>query len=375
MDIDWTKIIIYFLDKIPLWILFFLAGGVSVFILVFKNPEKVQKWSTLIFKVFSVFSKKAKKKFVSNDIEGRVNNFSKNLGKKIPNSHPPKIKIQWVGDKETPEQFFKDNKLIIRMRQNRDQNENLVNASIIFISQTVLVKTKKYISKSQEESIDLFVAEKLFDEEKPAIKDSFFNNFLSPKIEDSEKIADLIEKYHVIDKAGLFFPVFIEEMEFLGEKIFYRREDQDIIIEVSSLIDFLRNYSQRETGEREIPKNFEGKYCRCGIVIIGEYFKRKAREIHPYINYVRKLSRKKIDNIYLVGPADEDNIEFIKQIGDKITSDFDYIYNFDRKYECIIRKGDDDCEVENFLMLYRNPDAKRYFDEEYQKRYLNPSTS
>jgi len=134
-------------------------------------------------------------------------------------------------------EFFKANRLIIRMRQHIDQDKNFVNATMTFISRAFLTKAKKYLSPTQRESLDLFVGRKLFEKEKPHIVDKFFEDYFSPRALTSDKIMELLEKYEIIDKVGLFFPVLVQELTFLGEKVFYRPKNGSIICETRDFIE------------------------------------------------------------------------------------------------------------------------------------------
>lgn len=250
------------------WILFFI-----ILYIAFRNPEKIQKWSVLFWTIVRFFWHEAEKYIITNDIEGRINDFSKYIGKDFVNYEPIGIRIQWIKQGEDRDSLFKDNKLIIRMREHQDQDKNFVNASMVFISKYVLRKVKKYISKSQKESIDLYIAEKLYKREKPRVLDVFFEEVFSLKIDANKKIATLIEKYHIIDKVGLFFPALITELTFLGEKVYFKLRRDPIIKEVAQLIDYLENYANRELGDEKTPLVFEGIYCRCGIMIIAKRFK------------------------------------------------------------------------------------------------------
>jgi len=335
--------------------------------------EKIQKWSVLFWKFIRFFWKKAEKKIVSNDIEGRVNEFTKSLKKEMTDFEPIGVQVQWVEDGESPSEFFSDGRLIIRMREHRDQNKNFVHASMVFISKAVLTKAKKYISKIQKESIDLFIGKKLFEKEKPQVINRFFEDLFSPKME-SGRVAELVEKYNIIDKAGLFFPLLVQELTFLGEKVFWRRRNDRIISEFANFTAFLEDYANREIGEEELSKNFEGTYCRCGIMIIARAYKRELGDIGPYTEYIGRLIKRRIDNIYIIGPAHETNVEFINQIVRKVEQKgILERYAEPRRYKAEIVFRGKRRAIDSYLVLLRNPNAVKYFDEEYEKEFIQPS--
>jgi len=334
--------------------------------------EEIQKWSVIFWKFIRFFWKEADKRIVSNDIEGRVNHFTKSLKKEIPNFEAIGVQIQWVEEGESPSEFFNDGKLIIRMREHQNQNKNFVYASMVFVSKALLPKAKRYISKTQKESLDLFIGKKLFEKEKPQIVDQFFEDFFSPRM-DVEKVAELVEKYTMIDKAALFFPVLVQELTFLGEKVFWKRRSDIIITEVNRLIDFLQDYANRELGEEELPKNFEGAYCRCGITLISKYIKRELWEIDRYIHYIEGLVNQKIESVYIIGPALKDNVRFITEIVQSIEQKgLLEKYTEPRTYKAEIKSGGKRKVIDSYMLLLRNPNAVRYFDEEYQKKFIKP---
>lgn len=352
------------------WILLILFAY-----MVFCHPEKVQKWSVLFWKIVRYFWREAEKYIIANDIEGRVNDFSKNMSKELVNFEPIGVQIQWVKDGEDRDHFFRDNKLIIRMREHKNQDKNFVYASMVFISKYVLRKVKKYISKSQKESIDLYIAKRLYNREKARVLDEFFEDFFALKIDANKKIATLIEQYHVIDKVGLFFPALITELTFLGEKVYFKLKRDPIIKEVTQLIKYLENYANRELGDEKTPLVFEGIYCRCGIMIIAKRFKViQIGDIEPYVKYIKKLLERKIEDIYLIGPDYEKNLKFIDEISYKLQEEMGLQKYHHKKYKSRIIIHGERKEVDTCLVLLRSREILRYYDEEYQNKYIEAST-
>ena len=138
----------------------------------------------------------------------------------------------------------------------------------------------------------------------------------------------------MIDKVGLFLPALITELTFLGEKVYFNLKRDSIITEVTALIDYLENYANRELGDEKTPLVFEGTYCRCGIMIIAKRYKViEIGDIKPYVDHVKKLLERKIEDIYLIGPAYEENIEFIDEISDKLQEDIGMQRYHEKKYE------------------------------------------
>ncbi len=155
------------------------------------------------------------------------------------------------------------------------------------LSFAFLKKAKSYIAKYQRESLDLFACYDFLKHEKSEILDQFVQDFMKEKMDDN-KIANLFEIYHNIDKAGIFYPILIQELTFLGEKVFAQKRDSNKIYEeVKQLIFYLNNYANRKLRE-DIINDFSGSYCKFSIRIIGKQFKVNTLGEQTYIKNIEK---------------------------------------------------------------------------------------
>ena len=109
----------------------------------------------------------------------------------------------------------------------------------------------------------------------------------------------------------MFFQVFLQELEYLGDKVFGRRRDDLVIKEVDSFVEFLRPIAARRVGE-ESDLEFKGEYCRFALVIIGKPEK-LLTSIEPYVGYIRKvLLPANVETIYILArPENEAKIKSI----------------------------------------------------------------
>ena len=323
-------------------------------------PEKAEKASAHIYKLLRFFWHGAEKRYIKHDIQSHVNDYVNNfLTKNIKNFKPVNLKLQWVDEVQDEEHFIKSGSLVVRMRVSDNQSRNMVNASMIFIAQNLLPKTKHYISGKQKRSIDLFVANKLFETQKESIVKQFVEDYLVGETSD-KKIGDFYEKYYLIDKAGIFFPVFLEEMNFLGEKVFPNRRDNVIFQEVGGLIEFLHKHATRIVGTDSSAPIFSGEYCRFGIVIVGRNAIIAARGQTPYVNHIKALAGKNAETIYLIAP--HKNSRFLSELcSDMFLEGIGYeVYN-ELDYKAVIYKDQDlHEEVSNHLVVLRKKKINHY---------------
>lgn len=340
------------------WILF----GI-LFILVVFFIDKIERFVALIYKILSKIFKTIPwihKKYIKHDFQSSINNFSNGFIKnEIKGFKPINIKVDWVDENQIPESFLKEGKLIVRMKKNSNDNKNFVNAVMVFISESVLPKAKKYISKKQRESIDLYVAKKMFDKKNEDIAIEFVQDYLQPKMED-EKIDNFFAKYEGIDKAGLFFPVFIQEMIFLGNKVFNNRRDDSIIIEVTNLINFLDRRASKKVGQ-DMDGRFFGEYCKFAVVLVGKVDKIYAEGVRPYKKCIERFIKSGSETLYLVG--DIKNKDFIKDFvcNDEFLGEIDFKIFNEKKYTTEICNKEKCWKNDNYLLVVRKNKINHYF--------------
>lgn len=307
----------------PVSILCFAAGGGIVW-QIFTHPEILDKWISYFYWLLKVIYKGADKRFVKYNIQSTINGFIAKLNTDVPNLDAQRINIDWIDEGITPEFFLKSGTLVLRMHKSTNQNRNIVNATYTFVSREVLKKAKTYLAPYQKDAIDLFVSYKALEKAGHDIMDAFVQTYLRGGLE-KESIDKLYAKFEKIDTCGLFFPVFITEMTFLGEKIFGKGVNRNKIYkEVDDLVSFLLTLANRKTGEYSTLEH-GGEYSKFAIRIVGKQHKIEEEGKQIYINNIRKITQP-IETLYLIGNSY--NHKFIDEISsDLIEDDFWEIFH------------------------------------------------
>lgn len=294
---------------------------VVIALLVF-FPEKIEKWSALIWRCLSGCHKGWKfvrRKYVKHDLQGRVNDFVRRRLKGVPGVFDCKLELKWVDTTEQRSSFLADGKIILRLRSNDPEDHNFVHASYLFVTESLLPRAKRYLSVPQHEALDLFVTSKLLREEKPHVVGFFLDEYLHPRVDKSQKLGAVLDDITVVDENGLFFPVLVQELEFIGDKVFGKRRDTIIAAEVNDLVAFLKKLSRRSVGDVG-DLNFEKEYCRCAIMIVGKPQK-LFESIDPYVDYINGyIVPHKFDSMYLI--ARKENKAKIDQVCERIGNDY-----------------------------------------------------
>jgi hypothetical protein len=335
-------------------ITFLLGSGVTFAFCVWaflSHPEKVEKWLALFWKIalkIGVSLRLAQKKYVQYDIQGRVNDFIKRHSKEMPGFQVKGVKVEWADAGTKRNSFIEKDQVVVRVRSDDPHHENFVKAAYLFISTSLLYRAKRYISPSQGRAIDLFVATAVFKEEKPEVVDHFLEEYLHPHLDEvASKVEGYFGQFDAISNAGLFFPVFLQEMDYLGQKVFGNRRSQQIVTEVDGLVEFLQNIALRRVGDDKTELNFVRQYCRFAVVIVGKPTK-LTQSISPYVKFVRSLNRN-IETVYLTGLAE--NEKRIKQVCEDLSDLYDTVS--EKKSSKVIHYGDEKRRIKSFVAVLR----------------------
>lgn len=327
-----------------------LSGGVILYLLF--NPEKIEKWSALSWQLLSQFDtvfKSAHKRYLKHDLQGRINEFVKVIAKDAPFLAGTRVNVEWVQDDVTRKSFLEGDVVILRLRRSDSEEKNFVHGAYMAVSTSLLFKCKRYISPSQRESLDLYVTMKLLEREKAVVVDKFLEDFLHPKTADPKsKVNQYMNSFAKIDAGKLFYQILLQELEFLGGKVFGGRQSAVIIGECNSLIEFLEEVAIRKIGEAG-DLNFYGHYCRFAIVIVG-----KPTKLTPsgetYITYIRKqLIPSNPETLYILGLFEN------KRIIDTICSVFEKLYERykDHRFKKILKYDQVLVEKKQYLVVLR----------------------
>lgn len=340
-----------------------MVGGVSVLSIALyfiKNPEKFEKWIAILCSCFRYISKSAEKTYIKFTVQSVVNGFIADLSKEVPNIGANFVKLNWIDEGMTEEQFFHAGQLVVRMRKSTSKNRNIVNATAIFVSQALMPKAKSYIANYQKEAIDLFATTKILSKGEAALLSEFVELYLRESLE-KEKVNDLYGKFEEIHRMKLFFPVFITELNFLGEKVFgKKKQDKDIYDEVNRLTNFLLLYSKRKEHE-EVTSDFDGAYCKFAIRIVGKYGKILREGEQTYLNNIDKLEGD-VETLYLLGNIS--NHEFIDSIVQRLILSGKYtLYNTKDFVAKIKNKEGKEMKVSSHLVVLRSTSIRLYHND------------
>lgn len=352
---------------------FLFASGLYIGIaaFIYQHPEKTQKWLSLLFGVLSHIWKSFEYKAIKYDLQSRINLFVDALNSNSTTSFP-KVVLKWVG-REKEEVIWESGRVLLVMRDRKHSTKNLVHASYLFVSETLLRRSKVHLTKTQKISLDLFSTKLLLEKQSAAALEHFISGYFIPQLSKHDKISDYLKQFVSIQKTGLFFPILIQELSFLGNTIYIEKPSEEIIKEVNELVNFLERFSNRKVGDTGMPESFSGKYIRCAIRIIATKAVVEARKIEGRRQRLVSWIQAKYPNIYLIGADTKETLAFIKEIIEAVREEYPQLEILKSyKYEAEINTTFGTKIVRDVLMHLHYPQAVRHIlsEEELLKEIL-----
>ncbi len=338
-----------------------LSTVTIIVILVLIFPEKVELWQSILWgwvENIGFLYKRANKEKIKHGIQGRVASFARELGSSLPEFDPPNVKIQWV-EQNGRKAFIDSGTAVIRLRREEPNNENIVTACMVFVSQILLRKSGRHLSSTQRSAVELFVGYKMLESEKAEVFDTFIDKWLYPGIENNNiKTNEYFGRFHTIDEAELFLPVFLQELIYMGEKVFSRPRDDTIMKEVDGSLEFLEMHASRKLGEDVDRPYFSGEACCFAIMIIGRAYNVDDERYYVYTNHIQNiLIPCDVETIYMIGP--EKNASFMRDIAKMVNEDFanPFSCNYD---VALLAKDGERVSAINHLSVLRSIRRVRY---------------
>jgi len=304
--LDWVTAIIISLP----W-----AALVGFLMYVVKNPEKVEKWSSLINRAFSFASLRIEKRSVAQDIQSDINSFVRKMNPKGKNSAIPYgVKIHWIGD-TTREAFIRNGKVVVRMQKHNNQARNFLYATMEWVKKGLIPESRHLLDKRVLKALDFALISKVLTEKK---RHDSKQLFIDEVYGTEAKTGSLVERYSKafgrLDGMGLFMGVVLPEYSELGKNAGCTLSSGKVGLETLGFAEMLEKFSKRTHGE-EIDSTYCAESIKCAIMLIARSEKYTERGLAPYLTYINKRCEEGARSLYLCGIG-ETNIQIVRKIRD-----------------------------------------------------------
>jgi DNA-binding protein len=294
------------------------ATALSLVLYFVKNPEKAEKWYSILTRSVSYWSQRAERATVASDIQSDLSLFSKAFNEKVGEQIVPDgIKIEWEKGDVTREAFLSGNLVIVRMSHHRNQSRNFLNATLSYVTTGLLPDARHYLDPIIRRSLDLTVIRKVLSEKK---RDSALQIFFEEIYEPEATKQPLIRNYQTImdalDDQGLL-NLILREFSDLGLVMHQKAPDDNVKRETIAYLRFLDKIVTRESGV-DVPLDFQGDTIRSGIVLVARPELAQVGSVAPFVTAVLRAIDSGANTVYVVSRGHERQVcmEIARKVGD-----------------------------------------------------------
>jgi len=304
--VDWVTV---------LWASLPWATLVGLLFYFIKNPEKAEKWSSLIARTFSFLNSRLERLSVARDIQSDINSFAKKLkfGTDI-GVVPYGVKVNWVKN-TTRDAFVKEGKVVIKMEHHENQARNFLYALMEWVDKGLIPESRHLLDRSILQAIDFTFVNKALNESK---RHDSRQIFLDEIFEPRAPKGSLIERYcsilSLLDQSGLFVGVVLPEYTTLGKRLSSEIRNENIRLETIYFFNMLERLAKRRSGQ-DISPSYVGEYIRCHIVLIAKAEKYALYGLDPYLSFINKCCEQGARSFYVCAIGDP-NVSIVKRIRD-----------------------------------------------------------
>lgn len=284
------------------------------------DPSRAERWAALFWRLVYKLFKRGELRIVKHEVDGNVNRFfQEDLFPDLVNIDRSKIRVKWVAS-ATDSVFQRKGTVIVKLRHHEDKYQNILSATLAALPRILHPLARPFIGRSVEEAIDLQVCRRLASSLGPGADNVFALEFLRPRLEKDPNLREILQKLLQIDTAGLFVPVFLQEVAYVGAKFeqgLTSASPDTVDDELLAFLRFLLAIAEREPGE-ELTLCFVRDSIRTGVILVARAATR-AYGVGPYVRRLGKNLAIGCQSVYVL--ATEDNIPFAEEVAEAIGAD------------------------------------------------------
>lgn len=344
---DPAKVISLFIEHGLGWTLSAIMFFLLLYLLrILIDENRSALWRGRLYRAaFSVSRKREhEKKFIANDINGRINLARNNLhfGKELL---PKSVKVEWIEGTNGETYDLKEGEFVVCLNPAHQQEINIVRLATAVTERTSLIGIRGIVEKPLARAIDLNLVKNILCQLKnKRILDWFLSEEYQPSIQRDANLSTWNGKIAEIDEKGLFTRILLIELDSFAKKIFGMAPRPFMAGEIEGLVNFLYRIATKEFGQ-EVPLDCVYAYIKIGVILVADTSKILSRGIEQYVKAVNYRLKKKFDTIYVIifekewlkeidPKAEEEFTNLVQNLNSTILQSSLINKDFELKYSC-----------------------------------------
>ena len=288
-----------------------IGSLVAVLIYVGMFPEKTEKIVGWLLSLFNFGIKKLRQRSIKSSIQGRISVFARSMNEQVNGIMPYNVRLNFIKEIDRTELDPDKQVVIVRIRDDLDDDRNLVHSMMAFCSIGVVPQARQFLSKSMNAAIDVTVTRKLLNNLKHyGALQYLYDEVLAEGDGDEVKAREeFCRMFDALDEHGLFTRVFLEEMRDFGARISSRYPTPFHNAEAVQFAEYVYEFAMRPSGHDMEDVGYDGNYISTAFVPVGTSETMTSGGEEPYLRHIRRLRDANYQKAYLIarGASRSDN--------------------------------------------------------------------
>jgi hypothetical protein len=311
------------------------------------DEDRSALWRGRLYRAAFALSRKREheKKFISNDINGRINLARNKLhfGRELL---PKSVKVEWIEGATGQTYDIKEGEFVVCLSPAHCQEMNIVRLATAVVERTSLIGIRSIVQKPLTRAIDLNLVKNILGKIKNRrILDWFLSEEYKPSVQKDVDLSSWNGKIAEIDEKGLFVRILLVELDSFAKKIDGLVQKPFMAGEVEGLVNFLYLIATKQMGQN-VPLDYIRAYVKIAVILVASTKKILSKGIYPYVKRVNSKFEKKIDTVYVIvfekellkeldPKAEEEFVKLLQGLDSAILQSSLINKDFEVKYSCI----------------------------------------
>lgn len=276
----------------------YLILVIIVFCFCVCQIDNLIKFKAAVCGVFSRFSRRARKGQIANSLRGSILTAAKKKEFSSLGILPNDMKIIWA-DNDTVSSFFADNKVVIRIKQDENPNVNYVKILSQFVTTGLFKNGRDYFDDTVLQAADLVVAQEIVASARPTAHKEFLEHIYTPVVTNNPSIKSDYEMLCNLSKAGLFYAVYLNELNKVQASMIGQAPDACLQAETREIL-YALNSIALKSSENPEDLNISNNYFKFGIVFAINDFTMRHSGYKAHLRVIQRLVSSEYRTIYVI---------------------------------------------------------------------------
>lgn len=269
-------------------------------------PESAKLFVASLLRKIGYLPLELKRVVVRNEVEGNLNRAVKEFGCEGKRLLPHPASLVWVSPSElSPDSFFRDGRIIIRLDYSENPHRNIVEAALLYCRAGLIPETRRYLWSEFRHALDIVFVQAVL--EQNDLREGllyFQQDVLERELKTNPGVQKDYDTLYGLHGYGCFTRIILPELRDYAGRVHTADTGTQHRQRIVSFIDFVVEATrERLRGTRRVLDHVKERF-RVSIIIVGEPLRLAFQGQKPYLWRIAKCASQGARTVFLIGTSE-----------------------------------------------------------------------